>query len=180
MNNDSPFCLWAWEVAVSWMNPVLWILSSPFGVCVNVLHAGSREGRESPVLSSVCGTCSKGANQGREEGLGTSLQEWSEEIRAQCPPSMLPTTWCWCGCLWHEFFHALQLCAHLSSCWSSLEGDLAGAERLPWNWTSGPASSSSGETSPLPLFQCNFSPSFFKSVPKGIVRPHGTALGPLL
>lgn len=45
MDNDSPFCLWVWEVEMSWMSPLLWMLSSLLGACVGVVPAGSREGK---------------------------------------------------------------------------------------------------------------------------------------
>lgn len=53
MDNDSPFCLWVWEVEMSWMSPLLWMLSSLLGVCVGVVPAGSWEGKD-PMCWAPC------------------------------------------------------------------------------------------------------------------------------
>lgn len=79
--NDSRFCLWVWEAAVSWMSLVLRMLSSPLGLCVGVVPAGSREG-ETPLCPALYVVPAQRTQTGEEKGarnvtLRLGQQAWA-------------------------------------------------------------------------------------------------------
>lgn len=115
---------------MSWMSPVLWMLSSPLGACVGVVPAGSREGK-APMCWALR-VVPKDPNQlsfRPSGGLGLCPQGWSNELGATVGGlTGFPITFAHQLMLMQlpqqEFLHALQVHA-------SLPGgrDPAGAEQ---------------------------------------------------
>lgn len=130
VDNDSPFCLWVWEVEMSWMSPLLRMLSSLLGVCAGVVPAGSWEGRN-PMCWALC-VVPKDPNQQSSRasrGLGMCAQGWSNQLVATVGhPTGSPIAFAHHLMLMQlpqqEFLHALQVHAGIPA-----GTDPAGAEQ---------------------------------------------------